>query len=437
MYRNTFLRPKTSCFVAMIGWMAMFLACTGSGPGPLRTQTIDDVAVETHSPPVPKDSSALQVATAVPVQPLLVAAVSADPPLATTSAHPLDVRSDKPYSLIEDTCTSCGGAVWRTLVRDVNPYPRVHGDRLLLQGKYSGASLQLLLLDAKNGAPLWMRTIKSPDSSTSLSSDGPLFLADGTIAAIIERNRGGRAHKTLLLLGIDGTALAQFDFDPSLSRVIVQPLDSGFLAYGSRYALESDPVERTYLALHDAKGRPIGALLDEKDAQVECIMVRPQKVLHCSIVFQSKKMVRLTEIDAKTMQVISKRERPVHWLRPFLDNGLLYHGVLEKPGNNEWSIFRVMPDGNEHFVARSNLSLSTEMGNVPFLVEYGGRERRYFPLFSKSKEPAHILVGPEKAYVTLGPKGDAFSSYEGVFARWAAASGPKGSTIAEMKLLSR
>lgn len=417
---------------------AILAACTGNGPGPSRTPA-DNVAVASDAPNRPQGPTSLQMASDVQV-----AVVAPEPPRAPTDApmatkpvRPLDVIVDKPDSLLEDTCTSCGGAVWRTLLRNVNAYPQYFGDNILLRDNANGASPKFLLLSAKTGVPIWMRTLKSSDSSASLYVQSFYFLADGTIAVMLEENRGGRANRKVLLIGLDGSRINEFDYDPTLSGLYLQALESGFLVYGERYRSEQDPVERTYMALHDAKGQTIGAWFEEKDAQAECVLDRRKNSLICGFMFRDKKLARRVEYDAKTLKVISTVERPFDWLRLFFVDGQLYHGVLETPGNSEWSIFRVDPSGHEKLVLKTKRTLSSEMGKTQFLIEYGGRERRYFPVFSTSDEPAHVIVGPENAQVNLGPGGDAFTFYEGIYARWAAEKGPKGGTIATMKLLTR
>lgn len=413
-----------------------WIACTGTGPGLRRTAPDDDSAQRAHEPEHRNSSSSLQLAGDAPVKAPPPAQAPTDPPLATKSARPLEIVVEKPDSLVEDTCMSCGGAIWRTLMRDVNPYPQIHGDSMLVHEKPNGGSLKIVLLNAKTGGPLWMRTIKSPEP-LSLYLQSLSFLADGTIAAMIEENRGGRANRKVILLGMDGSRLAELDYDPSLAGLYLQSLETGFLVYGRRYAVDRDPVERTYLALHDGKGRPVGAWFEEKDIQVDCILNQPKRALLCALIARSAKVIRVVETDVTTFKVISKSERAVDWLRPFWMDGSLYYGVLEKPGNSEWSIFRVDSNGKEKLVLKTKRTLSTEMGGVQLLAEYGGRERRYFPLFSKSEEPVHTIVGPEKAHVLLGPGGDAFTSYEGILARWAAEKAPNGGTIATMKLLTR
>ncbi len=417
---------------------AILAACTGNGPGPSRTPA-DGVAVASDAPNHPQEPTSLQMASDVSV-----AVVAPEPPRAPTDApiatkpvRPLEFIVEKPDSLLEDTCTSCGGAVWRTLLRNVNAYPQFFGDNLLLRDNANGSPPKILLMSAKTGVPIWMRTLKSSDSSTSLYMQGLFFLGDGTIAAMLEENRGGRANRKLILIGLDGSRINEFDYDPSLSGLSLQALESGFLVSGERYSSSQDPVERTYLALHDAKGRTIGAWFVEKDTQVECALDGRKNSLLCGFMFRDHKFARRVEYDATTLKVISTTERPIDWLRLFFVDGQLYHGVLEKPGNSEWSIFRVDPSGHEKLVLKTKRTLSSEMGKTQFLVEYGGRERRYFPIFSTSDEPAHTIMGPENAQVNLGPGGDAFTFYEGIYARWAAEKGPKGGTIATMKLLTR
>lgn len=417
---------------------AILAACTGNGPGPSRTPA-DNVAVASDAPNHPQDRTSLQLATDVPVAVVAPEPPRAptDPPIATKPARPLEFIVEKPDSLLDDTCMACGGAVWRTLLRNVNAYPQFFGDNILLRDNANGASPKILLMSAKTGVLSWMRTLKSSDTSASLSLQGLHFLADGTIAVMLEENRGGRANRKLVLIGLDGSRIDEFDYDPSLSGLYVQALESGFLVTGRRYSSKEDPVERSYLSLHDAKGQTISAWLDEQQAQVECALDRRKNSLICGFMFRQLKLTRRVEYDTKTLKVISKTDRPIDWLRPFFVDGQLYHGVLEKPGNHEWTIFRVDPSGHEKLVLKTKRTLSSEMGTTQFLVEYGGRERRYFPLFSTSDEPAHVIIGPETAQVNLGPGGDAFTFYEGIFARWAAEKGPKGGTIATMKLLTR